>query len=241
MLCWAPCQALGIAQWARWTQPLPSRHLPSHVFFILTYSFFSPLNIHLLFGYIKSYLQHVESLSQCVGFSVGAVCGFHSSWALWFVAHRVSCPAACEILVPQPEIEPASPALEDGLSTTGPRGMSQPIASYLLLPLVDEPHWCVQSTLIHMSLFGWYDEVPISQMGKLSFGVTCSGWLSSGNPSNNNIQHALDSNQFEHHMLHHTALARFQLVRASHTTSHTWSPRAFFRMRKLKFPNVMGW
>ena len=68
--------------------------------------------------------------------------------------HTLSCPAACEILVPQPEIEPASPALEDGLSTTGPPGMSQPIASYLLLPLVDEPHWCVQSTLIHMSLFG---------------------------------------------------------------------------------------
>ena len=31
---------------------------------------------------------------------------------------------ACGILVPQPEIEPASPALEIGFSTTGPAGKS---------------------------------------------------------------------------------------------------------------------
>ena len=122
--------------------------------FILTYSFFSSLNIHLLFGSIKSYLQHVESPSWRVGFSLVAVCEFHSFWAVWLVAQRISCPAACESLVPQPEIEPAPPALEDGLSTTGPPGQSRPIASYLLLPRVDEARWCVQSTLIHMSLFG---------------------------------------------------------------------------------------
>lgn len=50
-----------------------------------------------------------------------------------------------------------------------------PTASYLLLTLVDESHLSVQSAFIHMSFFGRYEEVPTSQMGRLSFGVTCSG------------------------------------------------------------------
>ena len=49
---------------------------------------------------------------QCSGFSRVVVCG-------------LSCPAACGILVPQPEIEPASPASEGGFLNTGPRGKSQ--------------------------------------------------------------------------------------------------------------------
>ena len=36
----------------------------------------------------------------------------------------LSCPVACRILVPRPGIEPASPALEGGFSTTGPPGKS---------------------------------------------------------------------------------------------------------------------
>ena len=40
------------------------------------------------------------------------------------VAHRLSCPGACGILVSRLGIEPASPALEGGLFTTGPPGKS---------------------------------------------------------------------------------------------------------------------
>ena len=36
----------------------------------------------------------------------------------------LSCPAACGILVPQPEMEPMSPALEGRFLTTGPCGKS---------------------------------------------------------------------------------------------------------------------
>ena len=36
------------------------------------------------------------------------------------VARRLSCPAACGILVPRPGIEPVSPALEGSFFTTGP-------------------------------------------------------------------------------------------------------------------------
>ena len=36
--------------------------------------------------------------------------------------HRPSCSTACRILVPRPGIELVSPALQDGLSTTGPPG-----------------------------------------------------------------------------------------------------------------------
>ena len=39
------------------------------------------------------------------------------------VAHGLSCPAACGILVPPPGIKPTSPALE-GFFTTGPLGQS---------------------------------------------------------------------------------------------------------------------
>ena len=47
---------------------------------------------------------------ECAG-SVVAVC-------------TLSRPAACGILVPQPEIEPASPVSEGGFLTTGPPGKS---------------------------------------------------------------------------------------------------------------------
>ena len=40
------------------------------------------------------------------------------------MAHRLSCPTACGILVPRPGIEPASPPLEGGFFTTGPPGKS---------------------------------------------------------------------------------------------------------------------
>ena len=45
------------------------------------------------------------------------------------VAHGLSCPAACGILVPPPEIEPMSPALEGRSSTIGPSGKS-PICGF---------------------------------------------------------------------------------------------------------------
>ena len=37
----------------------------------------------------------------------------------------LSCPVACGILVPQPGIEPTSPALEGRFLTTGPPGKSK--------------------------------------------------------------------------------------------------------------------
>ena len=57
------------------------------------------------------------------------VCG---TWALSLrrassvvVAHALSCPVACGILVPRPGIKPTSPALESGFFTTGLPGRSQ--------------------------------------------------------------------------------------------------------------------
>ena len=40
------------------------------------------------------------------------------------VARGLSCPVACGILVPQPGIKPASPALQDRFLTPGPPGKS---------------------------------------------------------------------------------------------------------------------
>ena len=41
-----------------------------------------------------------------------------------YLAHELSRPAACGILVPPLGIKPVSPALEGGLLTTGPPGKS---------------------------------------------------------------------------------------------------------------------
>ena len=43
----------------------------------------------------------------------------------------LSCPTACGILVPSPEVEPVSPALEGGFLTTGPPGKS-PVDTFLM-------------------------------------------------------------------------------------------------------------
>ena len=40
------------------------------------------------------------------------------------MAHGLSCPAACGILVPRTGIKPMPPALEGGFFTTGPPGKS---------------------------------------------------------------------------------------------------------------------
>jgi len=48
-------------------------------------------------------------------------------------AHRLSCPIAHVIVVPRPNIEPASPALEDRFSTTGPPGKSLPVSLYMYI------------------------------------------------------------------------------------------------------------
>ena len=69
-----------------------------------------------LFCSIWSQLRHTGSFIPCAGFSLVAACG-------------LSCPAACEILVPQPGMEPMSPALKGGFLTTGP-----PKKSLLLNP-----------------------------------------------------------------------------------------------------------
>ena len=71
---------------------------------------------------------------ECVG-SVCAVCRLsgRSSWASLVVVHGLSCPTACGILVPRPGIEPTSPALEGGFSTTGPPGKSSMVVIVLFV------------------------------------------------------------------------------------------------------------
>ena len=45
------------------------------------------------------------------------------------VVGGLRCPSACGILVPQPGMEPVSPALEGGLSVTGPPGEASYMSS----------------------------------------------------------------------------------------------------------------
>ena len=73
-----------------------------------------------------SSLQHVGiSLVVACGFSLSS-CGVQALGHVGsvVVAHRLSCPVACGILVPRPGIEPTSPALEGRFFTAGPPGKS---------------------------------------------------------------------------------------------------------------------
>ena len=98
-----------------------------------------------------SSMRHGDLSLWCVGFSLGVArrlssCGVRvpervgsrarglcscgtQALQLWLacsvvVAHGLSCPAACGILVSRQGIEPASPTLEGGFLTTGPPGKS---------------------------------------------------------------------------------------------------------------------
>ena len=104
----------------------------SHLFFFFYYLFVC------LFIWLCRVLVAACGIFHC---GVQALrCGTRASFQLWCVgpracrlsscgvqgsrAHRFSCPVACGILVPQPGIEPVSPALEGGFLTTGPPGKS---------------------------------------------------------------------------------------------------------------------
>ena len=61
-------------------------------------------------------------------------CGL-SSCSIW-----ASCPEACEILVPQPELEPMSLALDGGFLLTRPPGKSV-LTSIFMLALIVDPSY----------------------------------------------------------------------------------------------------
>ena len=65
---------------------------------------------------------------RCTGFSCCGA-GTLESPSSVVAAHRLSCPAACRIPVPQAGIEATSPALEGRLPITEPPGKSQSVCS----------------------------------------------------------------------------------------------------------------
>ena len=81
----------------------------------------------ILFFSHNSILVVLFGSGECeMGCFWGAVLGLHCGmWASVVAVCGLSCPTAHGILVPQPGIEPTSPALEGGFLTTGPPGRSQ--------------------------------------------------------------------------------------------------------------------
>ena len=86
------------------------------------------------FGFVGPQLQHSESSVAAHGALRCSPHG-HSSCSTWLfscgtqapeytgsvvAAHGFSCPTACGVLVPQPGLGPAPPALEGGPLATGP-------------------------------------------------------------------------------------------------------------------------
>ena len=58
--------------------------------------------------------------------------GLQNMWASVVWVHGLSCPLACGILVPRPDTEPVSLALQGGFLTTGQQG-SPSQGSWLVL------------------------------------------------------------------------------------------------------------
>ena len=71
-----------------------------------------------------------DLLFWCTGFYLVVVQGLENAGSVAVVC-GLSCPWAYGSLVPQPGIQPMSPALEDGFLTTGPPGKSH-ILSYFI-------------------------------------------------------------------------------------------------------------
>ena len=66
----------------------------------------------------------VQVFSSCgAGSRACGLCSLQHAGSL-VVTRGLIYPAACGILIPQPGIEPVSPALEGGFFTTGPPGKS---------------------------------------------------------------------------------------------------------------------
>ena len=114
--------------------PIPQT-LKNH-FLSFTFSFINNFSCFILYvnsikWYVSFYIVSFFKISfnsplfKFYLFFILAALGLrYGTWASLVVALGLSCPSACGILVPQPGIEPASPALEGGFLTTGPPGKS---------------------------------------------------------------------------------------------------------------------
>ena len=97
------------------------------------------------------------------------------------VAHRLSCPLACGILVPWPGTEPKTPALHSKFLTTGPSGMSpgprfNPKDSTSTFP--GTPSSLLPASLpMHFFFLFWHQSIPSKYYSKISvFGFACIRW-----------------------------------------------------------------
>ena len=94
--------------------------------------------------------------SHCGGFSCGTrALGCQASVV---VVCRLSCPVACGILVPGPEIEPVSHALAAGFLTSGPPGKFLQLLR-LLFPLLER----FPISLLFLSVLSTFPDNPVSK------------------------------------------------------------------------------
>lgn len=79
-------------------------------------------------------MQLVSLVSLDAAASLGAEHELWSTQASVAAVYRLSRLTACGIIVPGPGIEPVSPALAEGLLTTGPPGKPLSFMSFILQP-----------------------------------------------------------------------------------------------------------
>lgn len=89
------------------------------------------VSLEYLFFIFKIFVYLAASRLGCSTFVVGPLLQASLVAELRLLSlvgvHRLSCPKVYGIVILQPGMEPTSPALETGFSTTGPPGKSQSI------------------------------------------------------------------------------------------------------------------
>ena len=107
-----------------------------------------PAFLFLLFFYFGCAGSSLWCGALCCGMLSFCSCSVRASLGVaWGLEHTssvvvalgLSCFAACGMLVPQPGIEPESPALECRFLTSGPPGKSQPACFSSFLPIFSFP------------------------------------------------------------------------------------------------------
>ena len=105
-------------------------------------NFFFSFNSLILFIYLGCAGSMLQTQALCCAVQTSLV-----------VAQGLSCPMACGILVPQPGIEPLSPAWDGGFFMSGPPGKSQEFLRVLEKFITKSSYKCMLNFTRHAKLF----------------------------------------------------------------------------------------
>ena len=92
--------------------------------FYIWHNYLLKIFIYLLIWQLQIIVAAGEIIASCGSFTAAQRLSSCLAWASVVTTHRLSCSPTCGILVPQPGIKPAFPALQGGFLVSVPLGKS---------------------------------------------------------------------------------------------------------------------